>query len=200
MKKAFLASAVILGILNFGCVAKAEVLPIVHINDENHQTLRNENKPVELFDENLKKLIDDMRDTMDDEEGGCGLAAPQIGVNTRIFVAQLSNGFQEFINPQITEISEEKTVGMEGCLSIPNTFGMVERPAYTKIQAYNKNGEEFVLELENFDARVVNHEFDHLNKILFTDIAKDTINTTGLSMEEIRNKVWELLKKYTYNN
>ncbi len=194
MKKILLFSAIALSIFSFGLIAKAEVLPTVHVDDENSQVLRSENEQLNVFDKELQKLINDMEDTMH-AENGCGLAAPQIGKNLKIFVAQLSSGFQEFINPEILEKSEETNTGIEGCLSIRDSIGIVKRPNVVKIQAFNKNGEKFILELRDFDARIVCHESDHLDKILYTDIAEAVIDTKGLNKNQLKSKVLEALAK-----
>lgn len=200
MKKIFLLSAVILGIFNFGTLAKAEVLPIIRINDINRQAFRSETKPVTVFDEKLKKLINDMIDTMNSMENCYGLAAPQTGRNLKIFVAQLDeSGFQEFINPQILEQSAETSLWLEGCLSIPDTYGIVRRPCAVKVQAFDKNGKKFVLKVKNLDARIILHEIDHLNKTLFTDVAEISENVQGLSMEQMKNRLRESIKIVTNN-
>ena len=188
MKKFLLVNAIALGIFNFGMSANAEKLPIVHVSEENCQVLRNETQQVKNFDTKLCKLIEDMTETMK-AAGGCGLAAPQVGKSLKIFVAELSTGIQEFINPVILEKSEGTNLGAEGCLSILDKGGIVERPNVVKIQAFNKNGKDFTLELKMFDARIVCHEFDHLNKTLYTDKAEVVIDTKNLSKDEIKLKL-----------
>ena len=189
--------AIAFGIFNFNLVARAEILPVVHISDENSQVLRSETKKVTTFDDSLRKLIDDMKDTMSSENNeqseGVGLAAPQIGKDLKIFVVKLDSGFQEFINPEMLEQSEEKSISVEGCISVPDLIGMVKRSNNVKIQALNKNGEKFVLELSGFDAYVVSHELDHLNKILFTDVAEAVVDIKGLDETQIQTKVLEAL-------
>ncbi|PLR97334.1 peptide deformylase [Bacillus sp. T33-2] len=125
-------------------------------------------EPVTVFDKKLGKLLDDMYDTMV-ENDGVGLAAPQIGINKQIAVVDIDGeeGTIEMINPEIIGSSGEQT-GAEGCLSFPGLYGEVTRPYSVKIRAKNRKGKTFELEAEEFLARAVQHEIDHLNGILFT--------------------------------
>jgi peptide deformylase len=125
-------------------------------------------KPVMKFDRKLAKLLDDMYDTMI-EYDGVGLAAPQIGREERIAIVDIDDEFGtiEMINPQILETSGEQT-GPEGCLSFPDLFGEVSRPNYVKIKAFDRKGRKYILEAEDFLARAIQHEIDHLDGILFT--------------------------------
>ena len=109
-----------------------------------------------------------MYDTMI-EYDGVGLAAPQIGVDARIAIVDIDNelGTIEMINPTIVETSGEQT-GPEGCLSFPDLFGEVTRPNYVMIEAYDRRGKKYQLEAEEFLARAIQHEIDHLDGILFT--------------------------------
>ncbi|MGG3466618.1 peptide deformylase [Neobacillus pocheonensis] len=120
------------------------------------------------FDRKLGKLLDDMYDTMI-EHDGVGLAAPQIGIDARIAIVDIDDelGTIEMINPQIIGTSGEQT-GPEGCLSFPGLFGEVTRPNYVKIEAFDRKGRKYTLEAEEFLARAVQHEIDHLDGILFT--------------------------------
>lgn len=114
------------------------------------------------------------------EEGGVGIAAPQVGIMRRIFVTEAEPGrVVEFINPEIIEVRGEQT-GAEGCLSLPGLIGDVTRPEYVKIKALDRNGDEFTLELEEFDAVVTCHEFDHLEGILYIDKAQNIRNAVEL--------------------
>lgn len=118
----------------------------------------------------IRELIEDMFDTMY-EELGVGLAAPQVGILKRIVVIDIDGEDPRvFINPVILETSGEQT-GEEGCLSVPNKFGIVTRPDYVKVKALDENMEEFVLEATGFLARAVCHELDHLDGILYVDKA-----------------------------
>ncbi|TCZ79428.1 peptide deformylase [Paenibacillus albiflavus] len=134
--------------------------------------LRENAVQVTKFNSNLHKLLDDMADTMYDAPG-VGLAAPQVGILKRVVVMDCGEefgGLIELVNPEILETSGEQ-YGPEGCLSIPGLQGDVVRPMNVKVKAQNRNGEEFVLEGTDLLARCIMHEVDHLNGVLFTDIA-----------------------------
>ena len=131
----------------------------------------------------IRETLDDMVDTMR-EELGVGLAAPQVGVMRRMFVAEPEPGRVYYmINPEIyfEEGSEEE---YEGCLSVPGLIGIVERPQKIKIRALDRDGVEQDYEFEGFDARVMCHENDHLNGILYTDKAHDIRSAEPQSDEE----------------
>lgn len=123
---------------------------------------------VEVFDKKLIKLLNDMYDTMI-EFDGVGLAAPQIGIDQQIALVDIGDesGSIELINPEIIETSGEQT-GPEGCLSFPDLYGEVSRPYKVKVQAQDRKGRHYTLEAEDFLARAIQHEIDHLNGILFT--------------------------------
>lgn len=138
---------------------------IVKIGDD---VLRKKCRPVEKFDEKLHILLDDMKETMRKAEG-VGLAAPQVGMLKRAFVIETEEtGVIEFINPEILE-TLGKQVGQEGCLSVPERYGDVERPAIVKIKAFDRNGKEFEMVLKKLGARAVCHENDHLDGVLYID-------------------------------
>lgn len=125
-------------------------------------------EPVTVFDKKLTKLLNDMYDTMI-EFDGVGLAAPQIGLAKQIAIVDIDdeNGTIEMINPEVIETNGEQ-VGPEGCLSFPNLFGEVKRPNYVKIKAQDRKGAFYTLEAEEFLARAILHEIDHLHGVLFT--------------------------------
>lgn len=125
-------------------------------------------KEVTKFDYKLGKVLDDMYDTMIKYDG-VGLAAPQIGLDLQIAIVDIDDesGTIEMMNPKILETRGEQT-GPEGCLSFPDLFGEVTRPFYVKIEAFNRKGKKFTLEAEDFLARAIQHEIDHLHGILFT--------------------------------
>ncbi|MCT4584881.1 MAG: peptide deformylase [Peptostreptococcaceae bacterium] len=135
--------------------------------------LRKKSKIVEKIDQKILTLLDDMYETMK-EADGVGLAAPQIGILKRIAVIDVGEGLVEIINPQIIERKGEQ-VGDEGCLSVPNEYGPVKRPNYVKVKALNRNGEEVIIEGEEFFARALCHEIDHLDGVLFTDKLEEEI-------------------------
>ena len=135
--------------------------------------LYKKSREVTKFDERLHQLLDDMIETLT-ESGGVGLAAPQVGVLRRAVIVLETNVdddedeyFIELVNPEIVETSGEQT-GAEGCLSVPNEYGVVKRPEYVKVRAQDRDGEFFEVEGEGLTARCFCHEVDHLEGILFT--------------------------------
>ena len=137
------------------------------IRQEGDEILRKKSKPVESFDRKLWELLDDMAETMA-EEDGAGLAAVQVGVLRRCFVVDVGNGVVEFVNPQVAEVSGTQT-GMEGCLSFPGQWGMVTRPNHVKMRAQDRRGKWFEIEGDELFARAMLHENDHLDGIVFKD-------------------------------
>ncbi|MBC7326809.1 peptide deformylase [bacterium] len=132
--------------------------------------LREKAKPVRKYDANLKKLIEDMIETMK-SANGLGLAAPQIGISQRVIVVlQDDDSPLPLVNPQIV-YAEGLDEGEEGCLSIPNLFGIVPRPWFVKVTGYNPKGKQVKVEAEGLLARALCHEIDHLDGILFIDKA-----------------------------
>lgn len=125
-------------------------------------------KPVTVFNHKLKKRLDDMYDTMI-EFDGVGLAAPQIGISEQIAIVDIGDetGTIELINPEILETEGEQT-GIEGCLSFPGLYGEVTRPYYVKVKAQDRKGKFFTIEAEDYLARAIQHEIDHLHGVLFT--------------------------------
>lgn len=136
--------------------------------------LRQKANPLTEVTDETRALIREMFETME-EEDGVGLAAPQIGLGVRLFVVKADDGVERaFINPQIIETSTETSVYEEGCLSVPKNYEDVVRPARIVVQALNERGRRFTLEADGFLARVIQHENDHLDGVLFIDrIAPD---------------------------
>jgi peptide deformylase len=128
----------------------------------------------DLRDPLMQKLIDDMIDTMH-EYHGVGLAAPQVHEGLRLFVALLDeepgpkSAATVIVNPEIVAANSSKEEGWEGCLSIPDIRGMVPRFTEITVSALDRNGKAIELLLKNFPARVVQHETDHLDGVLFFD-------------------------------
>jgi len=133
--------------------------------------LREISKPVTEITPRIHKLLDDMAETMYDAEG-VGLAAPQIAILKRVVVIDVGEGLLEMINPEILEKDGEQ-VGPEGCLSIPGILGKVKRAERVKVKFLDRNGKEIVLEGTGLLSRAIQHEIDHLNGVLFTDIAEE---------------------------
>ena len=125
-------------------------------------------RPVEKFDGKLHRLLDDMKETLT-EANGVGLAAPQVGILRRVVVVDTGEEMLELVNPELLETSGEQ-VGSEGCLSVPGKYGIVKRPNYAKVRAYDRDGNEFEVEGEELMARCFCHELDHLDGIVYTEI------------------------------
>jgi len=119
-----------------------------------------------------RKFFADMAETMLAKDG-IGLAAPQIGKNTRVVVINTKEGPVIMINPKITKKSFAKEWGEEGCLSVPNVFGQVKRHKKVTCQYYDKAAKKTLIEAEGLMARVIQHEIDHLDGVLFIDNAKE---------------------------
>ena len=122
-------------------------------------------KEVKEVTDRTKDLIDDMFETMYEAQG-VGLAAPQVGILKRIVVIDCGDDPLLLINPEVLETSGEQT-GQEGCLSVPGKAGIVTRPNYAKVKAYNEDMEEFIVEGEELLARALLHEIDHLDGHLY---------------------------------
>lgn len=143
------------------------VYQIVRIGES---ILKEKAQEVAKITPNTHKLLDNMADTMY-EANGVGLAAPQIGIPKRVVVIDIGDGLFELINPVIVKKAGEE-VEQEGCLSIPNLVGDVRRAKKIVAQALNRDGELMEYEVEGLLARAFQHEIDHLNGILFVDVAE----------------------------
>lgn len=138
------------------------------------EILRKKSKAVEVVDDKIMQILNDMADTMYNTENGGGLAAPQIGILKRLVVIDMGQGLIKLVNPKI--INQEGTQEViEGCLSIPNKWGKLIRPAKVTVQALNENGEEIILTATGNLAKCFCHEIDHLEGILFTDLVTEYI-------------------------
>ena len=147
--------------------------------------LRRKARPVAKFDKDLQTLIDDMIDTMRDAPG-VGLAAPQVGVSERVIVVEYAEPEEVeegeepkevepklyvMVNPEIVKSSPDTVVGVEGCLSIPTLVGEVERAQEVRIRGLNRRGQPMKVKAEGWLARIFQHEIDHINGVVFTDLA-----------------------------
>lgn len=146
------------------------IRPIVLLPDPR---LRLVSEPVKTIDAEIQTLLDDMLETMYDANG-IGLAAIQIGVPKRVVVIDLAKKEEEpapqfFINPEVVWTSEEVSTYEEGCLSIPDYYNEVERPANVRVRYLDRNGKEQEIEAEGILATCLQHEIDHLNGALFID-------------------------------
>lgn len=135
--------------------------------------LRKKCREVTVFDDKLWVLLDDMYETMQ-SANGVGLAAPQVGILRRVCVIDVGNGPIELINPVITSM-RGKQRAVEGCLSAPGQWGYVTRPTKVKVTAQNRYGKEVKFEGTELLARAFCHEIDHLNGVIFTDLADEMV-------------------------
>lgn len=154
-------------------------------------------KPVKEITPRIIQACEDMAETMIDADG-VGIAAPQVGIMKRFFLAmphvdaddeETRNKIYYMINPEIT-YTEGTQESSEGCLSVPGYMGLVDRPYKIRIRATDLEGEEHEYEFEGFEATVFCHEYDHLEGILYTDIAKDMMTVEEYSeiLEEIKQE------------
>lgn len=144
-------------------------------------------RPVEKLTERLEVLIDDMLETMYDENG-VGLAAPQVGVLRRIVVIDVGEGPIVLINPEIVEQDGEQT-GSEGCLSLPGKAGIVTRPNHVVVTALDRNMEPVTVEGYELLARALCHEIDHLNGHMYTEYVEGPLQDVDYDeVEEIEDE------------
>jgi len=146
-------------------------MPIYQIVKEGDEILREKAKPVPKINSNILKLLDNMQETMRNANG-VGLAAPQVGVPKRVIIVDLDEELIELINPEIIN-SEGSQTDEEACLSIPGIKGTVPRHEKIVLTGLNRHGEMIEVEAEGLLARVFQHEVDHLDGVLFIDIASD---------------------------
>ncbi len=142
------------------------LLEILQVGDDR---LREVSQSVSSFDLNLTNLLNDMKETLKNAKGA-GLAAPQVGVLKRIFVVDVEEGYFEFINPIILGTSGSQ-YGAEGCLSVKGKWGDVKRPRKVTIKAQDRFGKWFKIVAKDFFAKAICHEYDHLEGILYIDMA-----------------------------
>lgn len=143
-------------------------MAIRNIVKEGDETLKKTCRPVEKFDDRLRELVADMKDTLR-EANGLGLAAPQVGILRRLFVMLgEDNKMIVCVNPEIVKTSGQQEA-QEGCLSVPGVWGVTRRPAKVKLRAYDENGSPFEMTATGITAVCICHETDHLNGILFRE-------------------------------
>ncbi len=152
------------------------IKPIVLYN-ENEAALRKESKPVRTINRRVKKLVQDLKDTLMQRDDGIGLAAPQINVHSRVVLVRLGSRDSEdskpgdpevLINPEIIAAKNDKH-DFDGCLSLPGLYAETVRPHYLRVTGLDEQGNPFERVFEGFDAVLVHHEIDHLDGILFID-------------------------------
>lgn len=158
---------------------------ILKMGDE---TLEKKSRLVTDFDSRLHELLDDMTETMIGADG-LGLAAPQVGVLRRVFVVlQEDNTVLELVNPEIVKIRGEQN-GIEGCLSFPGVYGKVSRPFWVKVKYQDRFGIPQETSGEGIYARAFCHEMDHLDGVLFTDLASEIVDELDEAAIEERSEV-----------
>lgn len=140
------------------------------LTGDKNPILRQKSKPVEHLTKETRDLISRMKTIMQGSNG-IGIAAPQINVPLRIIVCEVNNKFYAFINPETVKFSKETSSLEEGCLSLPNIYGEVERPEKITLKALGPDGKKIKLKVFGILARVIQHEIDHLDGILFIDKA-----------------------------
>jgi peptide deformylase len=174
---------------------KAKRLPLYYYG---HPMLRKHCEPVKEITDGIRQLVADMILTMD-ENNGAGLAAPQVGFPVRLFVLRYYiegpdghyrlSAPQVYINPKLSNPSQQTIVDSEGCLSFPHLRIDVERPLKITVEATDLNGEAFVEELEGYNARIRMHENDHINGVLHIDrIDAHARNKIEPFLREIKKK------------
>jgi peptide deformylase len=144
----------------------------IRLSDD--EILRKKCRIVEVVDDKTRQILNDMADTMYNTGNGAGLAAPQVGILKRLVVIDMGQGLIKLVNPRIIEHEGTQEV-VEGCLSIPDTWGKLVRPAKVTIKALDENGEEITLTGTGDLAKCFCHEIDHLEGILFTDLVTEYI-------------------------
>lgn len=174
-------------------------MPIIPISVYGDKILRKKAQLVKNVDYMTVELIKNMFDTMHNANG-IGLAATQVGVDQSIFIVDLSQveGYEKskpmvLINPKIIDVSDKKSVIEEGCLSIPNIRYEVERPESIYINYFDTNLKEYTIEADKLLARVMQHEQDHLNGVLFTDhLDEEVKKKLKKSLEKIKRREIEI--------
>ena len=139
-------------------------------------------KPVVNFDAKLFKLLDDMKETLQDANG-VGLAAPQVGILRRVVLVDTGEEVLELVNPELLE-TDGAQEGAEGCLSVPGKYRLVKRPYYAKVRAQDRHGEWFECEGEELIARCFCHELDHLDGIVYTEVMERFLTEEELEAGE----------------
>lgn len=157
-------------------------MAVLEIKIHPHPVLRQKARPVDRVDADVRRLLDDMVETMHHARG-IGLAAPQVGVSRRLIVVDIGDGPIRMVNPRLTPL-EGKEEGTEGCLSIPGVVGEVVRDFKIAVRGLDENGKPVKLQAEGLLARVFQHEVDHLDGVLFIDKASNLRQVTPEEAEE----------------
>jgi peptide deformylase len=174
-------------------MAKRKILVVDNPNER--RILRAKAKKISRFEPYLERLVDDMWETMR-AAPGVGLAAPQIGESIRVLVAEYEDQAVALVNPEIIKRADEEEIGTEGCLSIPGYVGDdVPRSVAITVKARDPKGKEIRVKAEGWYARILQHEIDHLDGILFTDripaekvreVTSDDVEPEGAEPEDVK--------------
>lgn len=152
-------------------------MPLTILKGKDNPILRTVSKPVKEVNKKTVKLLKEMNESMK-KANGVGIAAPQVGRNDRIFLALLDNKkVVAMVNPEITSYNDEMEEGEEGCLSLPGLWGQVARFTEVTVNYLDAGGQERRVKLKGFNARVIQHEMDHLNAKLFIDRVEGELET-----------------------
>lgn len=143
-------------------------MAIREIFKKDDELLRKRSKEIEKIDNRVLTLLDDLKDTLKNSGNGIGIAAPQVGVLKRAIVIDVGDGPIEIINPKIKS-KTGMVCDVEGCLSVPGVYGEVNRPKSVVVIGQDRNGNEIKIDGEDLVARVLCHEIDHLDGVLFID-------------------------------
>lgn len=154
-------------------------MAIRNIVKEGDPVLRGKCREVTEITPRIITLLDDMRETLHAADG-CGLAAPQVGIKRRIAIVEVEDGdLIELINPEIIAKDGHQR-DVEGCLSLPGKWGYTERPMTVTVKACDRNGQEFTVTGSGLKARAFCHEIDHLDGVLFTDVAVKMVDPSDI--------------------
>jgi len=163
-----------------------------------HPSLREQNEEIKVFDRRLRTLADNLFDTLYATGDGIGLAAPQVGVNLRVMVYNPDPRTRDeetvFVNPRIISFSDDKDWQAEGCLSFPRIRGNVQRPVWVEVEAVDWEGNPFQRRIEGFEARLFQHEYDHLDGVVFTD------RFGGAAREKVEGDLDFFVKDFSTSN
>ncbi|MCL2122260.1 MAG: peptide deformylase [Clostridiales bacterium] len=167
-------------------------MSVYQIVKEGNPVLREKALPITNVNDAAIRLLNNLRDTLMVTPKGVGLAAPQIGISKRAFVVQLINEeedehiYYEMINPELTEM-EGREESWEGCLSVPELEGLIPRAKKLKVKYTDRESRKNELIAEGYLARVIQHEYDHLNGVLFPDKALSIKDTTQTEENRTQN-------------
>lgn len=161
-------------------------MAIRNIREKGDPLLRKRSREVDNITDRLLDIISDMKETMY-QANGLGIAAPQVGILRRMIVIDMRDGegARVMINPKLVSKSKDTNLDVEGCLSVPNRSGYVERASSVTVEYLDAKGEKQTLDAQDYFARCIQHEIDHLDGVLYTD---KTVELTDEEIEELELK------------